>query len=553
VIGAVVEVLSGWREPPGWARLPLAGLRLLGYLYGGAQWLRAAGYRLGWPRAYRAPCPVVSVGNLAAGGTGKTPMVVWLAARLAAAGHRVAVVSRGYRQEGGRPVTVVSDGRGHRLTPPAAADEAAMVAARLPEVVVVTAPARWRAIERATRELGCDCVVLDDAFQHLAVARDLDLCLLDSDRPFGNGAVLPGGLLRELPAAVGRADLAVLTRAGGDGAAATVAALVRRFPRLPVAVTHHAVGAVVRLGGEGEGGDVAGSRLACLCGIARPDGFRAAVEGLGVEVAHLFAFGDHHPFSAGDLRTVAEQAAAAGATGLICTEKDAVKIDPAWSPLPIWVVRLELELVAGGDELWRRVVEVVGPPPAASGAVDGPARPAILIDRDGTLIEERNYLADPEGVALIPGAAAAIAAANRVGVPVVLVTNQSGIGRGYFGEAELAAVNRRTEELLAAEGAHLDGLYHCPHAPDAGCNCRKPEPGMALQAAADLHLDLARSCVIGDKEVDLVLARGVGASPLLVRTGYGRETEAAGGDADRVFDDLGGAIRWVVAMVTAPL
>ena len=597
--GAVVEVLAGRRGPPGWARLPLRLLRTLGYLYGAAQWLRAAGYRLGWPRPYRAPCPVISVGNLAAGGTGKTPMVVWLAELLAASGHRVAVVSRGYRQQDGRPVTVVSDGRGSRLTPPAAADEAAMVAARLPEVVVVTAPARWRAIDVAVRKLRCDCVVLDDAFQHLAVARDLDLCLLDADHPFANGAVLPGGLLREVPSALGRADFAVLTRAGGDGAGATVARLARRFPHLGVAVTRHVVGGVVRLGGGGSGGDVAGSRLACLCGIGRPDAFRTAVEGLGVEVAHLFAFGDHHPFSAGDLRTVAEQATAAGATGLICTEKDAVKIDPAWSPLPIWVVRLEMEIVSGGNALWRRVVEVVGArdarpgvggegwgvrgrtavgaaEPSGDGVVakgasppatgrdhsssprhpptpGGGGAPAILIDRDGTLIEERHYLADPDGVALIPGVAAAIATANRAGLPVVLVSNQSGIGRGYFGEAELAAVNRRIERLLAAEGAHLDGLYHCPHAPEAGCDCRKPAPGMALQAAADLRLDLGRSFVIGDKEVDLGLARGVGATAVLVRTGYGSETEAADGDADQVFDNLGGAIRWVVATVAAPL
>lgn len=551
--GAVVEIFAGRQRPPRWARMPLAVLRGLGFLYGAVQWLRAAAYRHGWPQPYRAPCPVISVGNLAAGGTGKTPMAVWLAKRLVADGHRVAVVSRGYRQEEGRPVTVVSDGRGLRLTPPAAADEAAMVAARLPAVAVVTAPVRWRGIDAAVRELGCDCVLLDDAFQHLAVARDLDLCLLDAERPFANGAVIPGGLLREFPSALGRADCAVLTRAGVDDGVTTVAALRGRFPRLAVAVTRHAVGGVVRLGGAGEGGDVAGSRLGCFCGIARPDAFYAAVKGLGVEVVHRVAFGDHHPFSAGDLQTVAAAAAAAGATGLICTEKDAVKIDPAWSPLPVWVVRLELEVVAGGDALWRRVAAVVGRPPALPMDSREPARPGLLIDRDGTLIEDRDYLADPDEVVLLPGAAAAIGAANRAGVPVVLVSNQSGIGRGYFGEAELQAVNRRIETLLAAEGAHLDGLYHCPHAPDAGCDCRKPAPGMARQAAADLGLDLARAFVVGDKGADLDLARAVAATPLLVRTGYGRETEAAGGDAEAVFDNLAAAIRWVVARIAAPL
>ena len=609
---ALVELLGGRRAPPAWAWLGLLLLRGLGHLYGAAQWLRAASYRHGWPHRYRAPCPVIAVGNLVAGGTGKTPLVVWLAERLSQAGHRVAVVSRGYRQPGLRPVTVVSDGRGHRDRPPAAADEAAMVAARLPAVAVVTAPVRWRAIAVAVNELGCDCVVLDDAFQHLAVARDLDLCLLDADHPFANGAVLPGGLLREYPAALGRADLVILSRAGGDGGAAAVARLARRFPALEMVVTRHAVGAVVRLGNEAAGEQaVAGRPLACLCGIARPDAFRATVVELGVEVVRLFAFGDHHPFTAGDLRMVGEAAAAAGATGLICTEKDAVKIDPAWSSLPIWVVRLELEVIAGGELLWQRVTGAVrrarggglgpgegetggagpgeaGPGVAGAGGVGGgrpggpavrkrgesadpprqpsatpsPAppspsgasgRPALLLDRDGTLIEERDYLSDPAGVALLPGVAAAIGLANRAGWVVVVVSNQSGIGRGYFGESEVAAVNQRIERLLAAEGAHLDRLYHCPHAPEARCSCRKPAPGMALQAAAELGLDLGRSFVIGDKPADLALARAVGATPLLVRTGYGRETEAAGPDAARVFADLGAAIRWVVATVAAPL
>jgi len=114
-------------------------------------------------------------------------------------------------------------------------------------------------------------------------------------------------------------------------------------------------------------------------------------------------------------------------------------------------------------------------------------------------------------------------------------------------------VNRRVEALLGAEGAHLDGLYHCPHPPEAGCDCRKPAGGMALQAAADLHLDLARSFVIGDKSADLGLARTVGATPLLVRTGYGARTEAEGAEADRTFDDLAAAIRWVAATISAPL
>jgi histidinol-phosphate phosphatase family protein len=169
-----------------------------------------------------------------------------------------------------------------------------------------------------------------------------------------------------------------------------------------------------------------------------------------------------------------------------------------------------------------------------------------LIDRDGTLIEDRDYLSDPAGVRLLPGAAEAVAVANRAGVPVVVVSNQSGIGRGYFTDADLVAVNTRLIELLATAGAHLDGLYHCPHAPEVGCRCRKPAPALAEQAASDLGLDLGRSFVIGDKQADIALGRAVGATALLVRTGYGAGVEAQGVAADRVFDDLAAALVWVL-------
>jgi len=135
---------------------------------------------------------------------------------------------------------------------------------------------------------------------------------------------------------------------------------------------------------------------------------------------------------------------------------------------------------------------------------------------------------------------------NRAGVPIVIVSNQSGIGRGYFTEGDLAAVEARVQEVLAAGGARLDRLYHCPHAPEVGCACRKPAPAMAIDAARDLGLDLGRSFVIGDKRADVELGRSVGATAILVRTGYGREEEANGVEADEVFDDLPAALAWVL-------
>jgi D-glycero-D-manno-heptose 1,7-bisphosphate phosphatase len=157
-----------------------------------------------------------------------------------------------------------------------------------------------------------------------------------------------------------------------------------------------------------------------------------------------------------------------------------------------------------------------------------PLRPAVFLDRDGTLIEEVNYLAHPDQVRLLPGAAEAVARLNGLGIPVVVVTNQAGVARGYFPASRVAEVHARLDALLRADGARIDGYYVCPHHPTAGvgayridCACRKPSPGLLRRAAAELGLDLGRSCMIGDKGSDLEAGARAGCRPVLVRTGYG--------------------------------
>jgi D-glycero-D-manno-heptose 1,7-bisphosphate phosphatase len=145
-------------------------------------------------------------------------------------------------------------------------------------------------------------------------------------------------------------------------------------------------------------------------------------------------------------------------------------------------------------------------------------RPAVLLDRDGTVIRDRHHLADPDGVELLPGAGSAIARLNRAGLPVLLVTNQSGIGRGLFREEDFQAVQERVEQLLRAAGGRLDGVYHCPHAPDAQppCECRKPRQGLFLRAAAEHGVDLGRSFLVGDRARDVTPALSWGATGFLL-------------------------------------
>ncbi|MDD4951547.1 MAG: HAD-IIIA family hydrolase [Desulfovibrionaceae bacterium] len=165
---------------------------------------------------------------------------------------------------------------------------------------------------------------------------------------------------------------------------------------------------------------------------------------------------------------------------------------------------------------------------------------AVFLDRDGTVIQERHYLRDPDQVELIPGAARALERLKALGLKLVLVSNQSGVGRGYFSTRDVDAVHERLRAILAREGVELDGIFFCPHAPDEGCGCRKPAPGMALRAAESLGLDLGQSFVVGDKACDVDLGRAVGATAILVRTGYGAGHEALC-RPEHVADDLPGA------------
>lgn len=180
-------------------------------------------------------------------------------------------------------------------------------------------------------------------------------------------------------------------------------------------------------------------------------------------------------------------------------------------------------------------------------------RPAVFLDRDGTLNREVDYLSSPEQVELIPGVGSGLRALAEAGFALVVVTNQSGVARGYFDEDTLEAIHRRLEELLDEEGVRLDGLEWCPHHPDhdGPCTCRKPAPGMLERAAATLDLDLACSWIVGDAARDLEAGAAVGARGVLVRTGKGQaeleRLQGAGSEPAHVAADLEQAARLILA------
>ena len=175
----------------------------------------------------------------------------------------------------------------------------------------------------------------------------------------------------------------------------------------------------------------------------------------------------------------------------------------------------------------------------------------VLLDRDGTVVVEKHYLHDPDELEFSPGAVEGLKKMMGMGLGLVIVTNQAGVGRGYFGEDAVHAVNDRLLKMLAAEGIAVSGVYYCPHAPDDGCDCRKPNPGMAEQAARDLGFDPAQAFMIGDKPADIGTGEAVGATTILVRTGYGAGHEKAGDCApDHVVDDLNEAAAVIAKTLT---
>ena len=168
------------------------------------------------------------------------------------------------------------------------------------------------------------------------------------------------------------------------------------------------------------------------------------------------------------------------------------------------------------------------------------SRRAVFLDRDGTLIEEKRYLSDPERVVLLPGTAAALSNFREAGFALVVVTNQSGIALGLYSESDYHAVAKRLDELLATAGSPVDATMYCPHHPDSGpvCECRKPATGMHRRAAAELGLDLANSFYVGDKALDVTPALELGGVGVLVRTGYGAEESTRVPAGTAVVEDL---------------
>ncbi len=351
-------ILRWWYRPnlSAGARLLLFPLQIASWIVAAVAWCKRAGYRRSLLRRTRANARVISVGNLVAGGTGKTPIVMLLARELQRRGMRVAVVSRGYGGRAKRYPLVVSRGDGVLAGAAEAGDEPVLVATRCPGVSVVVAPNRADAARLAAEKLGAVVLLLDDGFQHQSLARDLDLVVVDAERVFGNGAVLPLGPLREPKGALAHAHAVWFSRGDAMSERARRLEAIARSRGQLVVKSDYRIADVVEISSKGSMGRdaLSGAKVFLLSAIALPESFRTVAQKAGAVIAGERAFPDHHAFRRDEIDEVDRQARAAGAAVVVTTEKDAVKIAGA---RPSWLaVALEVEITEGGEALWRRIL-----------------------------------------------------------------------------------------------------------------------------------------------------------------------------------------------------
>jgi tetraacyldisaccharide 4'-kinase len=324
-------------------------LRPLGLLYGTGMRLRTAFYECGLLRSRRLPGTVISVGNLTVGGTGKTPMVLWIAERVSAEGHRPAILTRGYR------------GLGKRTDrDEATSDEVALLRQRLDgRAQFGVGKDRYKnGLELAKH--GAEWFILDDGFQHLELRRDANIVLLDATDPFGGGGVLPAGRLREPRSSLARADIVIITRTGHAPALET---LIRRYTKAPIFYAQTRLDGVFRVPSMTETlpeDERQGYKFFAFCGIGNPVAFYKDLEKWGLPIVQRCRLSDHHRYSGAEIQHLEAEAAAAGANALICTEKDVFNLPPSFSAaLPIYACRIRLAM---NDEsaFWTAIRAAVG-------------------------------------------------------------------------------------------------------------------------------------------------------------------------------------------------
>lgn len=352
----IASVIRG--EIVGWKGKALRPfLRVLSWVYGLFSIIRNWAYDKGYFRSFRSSVPVVSVGNIVAGGTGKTPLVRMLSKYLSES-VSLAIVSRGYRSKAEKMESPVFLSRGKELFYSSAfcGDEPCLLARALPGVSVIVGRDRLKAVDMAEKG-GASMAILDDGMQHRRLQRDVELVVVDMAVPLGYGSFLPYGLLRESPRALSRADMVFVNRVKDRKCFCAAKEKLRRYTEAPIVGTRVAADGLFDCKGN-EIGISGGKKVGIFCGIADPHAFRETVKDLECDIVEELYFPDHIEASQEELLWFSKRCHASGAELLLCTEKDAIKLDREsvrFLALPLAYVKVSLELVEG-EEHWEALL-----------------------------------------------------------------------------------------------------------------------------------------------------------------------------------------------------
>jgi tetraacyldisaccharide 4'-kinase len=334
----------------------------LSWLYGAVCKARLLLYQRGWLKQEKLGARVVSVGNVTLGGTGKTPLVIYLAQKLREKNHKVAVLTRGYKRRTSGLVEITQDTK-KRIAWEDVGDEPYLLSIRLPDVPIMVCKDRVASGKRAIRNFGSEILLLDDGFQHLKLKRDLDVVAIDSVNPFGNRRLLPAGILREPLSSLKRADVFVLTKADQTSRQnELIEKLKTQKPDAPVLRSVYQVSDVEDLIDHSpvDLQDLRGKSALLLSGIGNPFSFEKTVEHLNVKILKHRIFPDHFAYREKDVDDLVRQAQDQGADFIITTEKDSVRIPLVKRPgIPIYVVKIDLR-IDSGEELLLKTVEGKG-------------------------------------------------------------------------------------------------------------------------------------------------------------------------------------------------
>jgi tetraacyldisaccharide 4'-kinase len=338
--------MQGKRTSPFWGII----LSAFSILYRAAVYLRRMFFGLHLFKRNKIPSPVISIGNLTLGGTGKTPTVMQVAQLLTRNNKRPVVVSRGYGRKDETEIIVVSDGRSVLVDSHIGGDEPVMIGSKLPGIPVVVGSKRYHAALFALQRFNPDVVVLDDGFQHIQIQRDLDIVLVDAGNPFGNGKLFPAGILREPIQALKRASAVLITNTDAAMDVGKLKETIRRHTQariftsrqVPVDLIDYCSSDLKPLA------VLRGSRVLALSGIARPDSFTAMLKSLGADIAVAWTYPDHYDYQQSDLAEVFQKAADEKISMIVTTEKDAIRLKKLHVE-GVWALRIELN-VAEHDE-----------------------------------------------------------------------------------------------------------------------------------------------------------------------------------------------------------